>query len=238
MTCNDQVAGLFQRKKITKTLNKISTILLAGTTVIALGTAAMAKTGYTEMLQSVKDGLVSLQVPDAGLDKLSVGQLVMLSDIIDGTESNSDKQAAAEAVFRDAINPDVMSMTNAGAKQMEAELKADLEGGGLKMPSAQQLTFSQVQELLAVFETNHANDASDAAAILSKIEHPVMATMGNAGAMQLEAELKCKLESVGLTLPAKDKLTFQQVSELTAIFDQGGSNGDMKDAAMKVLGTN
>lgn len=215
---------------------KLSTLLLAGTAALALGGAALAKTGYAEMLQSVKDGLASIQVPEAGLDKLSVAQLGMLSEIIDGKESDSDKQSAAEAVIRDALKPDAMRMTNAGAKQMEAELKVDLEGAGLKMPGAHTLSFAQVQELLAIFETPDANDANEAAALLAKIEHPVPATMGNAGAKQLEAELKGNLSSLGLSLPAGDKLTFKQVSELTTVFDQGGTSEDMKAAAMKVLG--
>lgn len=219
-----------------KKLSTVSTIVLAGATALVLGTAAFAKTGYSEMLQSVKDGLVSIQVPVDSLDKLSVAQLGMLSEIIDSDQSNSDKQGAAEAVIRDALKPDAMLMTNAGAKQMEAELKVNLEGAGLKMPSADKLTFAQVQELLAIFESSDANDAADAAALLSKIEHPVMATMGNAGAKQLEAELKGNLETVGITLPSSDKLTFEQVSKLTSIFDQGGSNADVKAAAMLVLG--
>ena len=219
-----------------KKLSTVSTIVLAGATALVLGTAAFAKTGYGEMLQSVKDGLVSIEVPETGLDKLSVAQLGMLSEIIDSDQSNADKQAAAEAVIRDALKPDALLMTNAGAKQMEAELKVDLEGAGLKMPGADKLSFAQVQDLLAIFETSDANDAADAAALLSKIEHPVMATMGNAGAKQLEAELKGNLATVGITLPSSDKLTFEQVSKLTSIFDQGGSNADVKAAAMQVLG--
>lgn len=219
-----------------KKISTVSSFVLAGATALVLGTAAFAKTGYGEMLQLVKDGLVSIQVPEANLDKLSVAQLGMLSEIIDSDQSNADKQAAAEAVIHDALKPQAMLMTNAGAKQMEAELKVDLEGAGLKMPSAEKLTFAQVQELLAVFETPDAKDAADAAAILSKIEHPVMATMGNAGAKQLEAELKGNLESVGISLPSSDKLTFEQVTMLTSIFDQGGSNADMKAAAEQVLG--
>lgn len=219
-----------------KKLSTVSSFVLAGATALVLGSAAFANTGYKEMLQSVKDGLVSIQVPVDGLDKLSVAQLGTLSEIIDSQQSNADKQGAAEAVIRDALKPGAVLMTNAGAKQMEAELKGDLEGVGLKMPSAENLTFAQVQELLAIFEAPDANDAADAAALLAKIEHPGMATMGNAGAKQLEAELKGNLETVGITLPASDKLTFKQVSELTAIFDQGGSNADLKAAAMQVLG--
>lgn len=219
-----------------KKLSTVSSFVLAGATALVLGSAAFANTGYKEMLQSVKDGLVSIQVPVDGLDKLSVAQLGTLSEIIDSQQANADKQGAAEAVIRDALKPGAVLMTNAGAKQMEAELKGDLEGVGLKMPSAEKLTFAQVQELLAIFEAPDANDAADAAALLAKIEHPGMATMGNAGAKQLEAELKGNLETVGITLPASDKLTFKQVSELTAIFDQGGSNADLKAAAMQVLG--
>lgn len=219
-----------------KKISAVSSFVLAGATALVLGTAAFASTGYGEMLQSVKDGLVSIQVPEANLDKLSVAQLGVLSEIIDSDQSNADKQAAAEVVIRDALQPYAMLMTNAGAKQMEAELKVDLEGAGLKMPSAEKLTFAQVQDLLAIFETPDANDTADAAAILSTIEHPVMGTMGNAGARQLEAELKGNLDSVGVSLPSSDKLTFEQVSKLTAIFDQGGSNADLKAAAKQVLG--
>ncbi len=43
-------------------------------------------------------------------------------------------------------NAGTVTMGNAGAVQMEAELKADLSGVGLKYPSAEVLTLAQVED--------------------------------------------------------------------------------------------
>ncbi|MBC7738430.1 MAG: hypothetical protein H7245_14720 [Candidatus Saccharibacteria bacterium] len=129
-----------------------------------------------------------------------------------------------------AFVANAQSLGNAGAVQMEAELKADLIGVGLKYPAAQALTLAQVEELLAVFDVKEkvtgkptaeetAAKADAATAILSRISAPVVASTGNAGVKQLEAELKADLDGAGIKHPSLKILTLAQVEELLAVFD-------------------
>lgn len=217
--------------------SKLSTIVLAGVTAAMLSsTATFAQTGYKETYQSVKDSLESMQVPTKDLGMLTVEKLGELTAILDGTGSSSEKQAAAEKLLNDAKHPETMTLNNAGAKQLEAELKADLEGVGLKYPGNDKLSLGQVQRLLEIFQTPDSTDGADASAVLNADEHPTVEKMGNAGAIQLEKELKGNLDSIGIVLPANEKLTFQQVIDLTAIFDKTGSGDDVATAAKAVLG--
>ena len=219
------------------TLSKLSTIVFAGVTAAMLSsTATFAQTGYKETYQSVKDSLEAMQVPTKDLGMLTVEKLGELTAILDGTLSGAEKQAAVVKLLNDAKHPETFTMNNAGAKQVEAQLKADLEGVGLKYPGNDKLSLDQVQRLLEIFQTSDSTDGADASAVLKADEHPVVETMGNAGALQLEKELKGNLESVGIALPANEKLTFQQVVDLTAIFDKTSSGDDAAAAAKAVLG--
>ncbi len=61
------------------------------------------------------------------------------------------------------------------------------------------------------------------AALLSSAAFVVSAetvTMGNEGAMQIEAELKTKMEAAGLQYPTSANLTFAQVQELLVVFNK------------------
>jgi hypothetical protein len=217
---------------------KFSTLVMAGTTAVMMGTTSFASTNEFKQLQaSVVSGLEALQVPTAAVPKLTMAQVEELSSILDQTtDSAASRAAAANQLIDQAVHPTQISLTNAGAKQMEAELKSDFEAAGLKWPGAEKLSLAQVQDLLVSFEKNAASGKDQAVQVLSQIESNGPATMHNGGAEQLATQLKGQLAQVGIELPASDKLSFQQVTDLSNIFASDSNTADAKAAAMKVLG--
>ena len=219
---------------------KLSTLVAAGTTAMLLGTASFASgtADYKQLETSVIDGLHGLNVPTAEVSHLTMAEVLQLSQIIDSTDPASDRAAAATQILDTAQHPELASMTNAGAAQIADQLKGQFETAGLAWPGAEKLTLAQVDQLSAAFNASPAAGKARATAILDEISHPVTDTMHNAGAKQLRSELQGQLNQVGLKLPANDKLTFQQVSDLTDIFASTHNQADQKAAAMKVLSIN
>jgi hypothetical protein len=219
---------------------KISTLVAAGSTAMLLGTASFASgtSEYKQLETSVIDGLHSLNVPSSQVAHLTMAEVAQLSQIIDSTDPAADRAAAATQIIDSASHPEMASMSNPGAAQMADQLKAQFETAGLAWPGAEKLTLAQVDQLSVAFATSPEAGHKLATTVLDQINHPVPVTMGNAGAQQLQAELQGQLQQVGLKLPANDKLTFKQVSDLSNIFASNVSQDDMKAAAMKVLAIN
>lgn len=221
-------------------IGKISTLVAAGTTAALLATASFASGvgDYKQLETSVIDGLHSLNVPTAAVSHLTMAQILQLSQIIDSTDPAADRAAAATQVIDTATHPGKLTTANAGAQQMAVQLKAEFETAGLQWPGIKKLSVAQIDELTTAFQTSPAAGKKLAISVLDEISHPAMTSMHNAGAHQLRKELTASLQQVGLKLPPKDKLSFDQVAQLSDIFSNGGSNSDMKAAAMKVLSIN
>lgn len=218
----------------------LSTLLIAGVTAGLLATTASAgMADYTQLEQSVRAGLESLGVSTGQLGQLTMDQVAQLSAILDREDSGGDKAQAAAEVIANAVNPRVVSMTSPEGRQLLATLKADMDRVGLTYPHLDRLSAVQVQEVIDVFG-HHKKDgerAKQAAeAIFANFDRPADVTVTNAGLIQLENQMDAQLTTLGITPPSPSKLTFDQVSQLTAIFEAGGPEADQKAAALKVLG--
>jgi len=144
---------------------------------------------------------------------------------------------------------ETVMMGNEGAIQIEAALKAKMAEYGLDYPSAENLTFSQVQELLLVLnkpddtpgdETAAEKNAkiADAKQVLSRINSAEPITAANQGVPQILDDLRNKLQSVGLDYPTAETLTIAQVSALYAVFDEPYKDGTLPTQAEKTARAN
>jgi hypothetical protein len=219
----------------------LSTLVLAGVTAGLLGsTAAFAgMSDYNQLEQSVKVGLESLQVNTDHLGQLTLDQVAQLSAILDTNDSNADKTMAANHVIESAVNPQPIAMDSPEGRALMHTLKVGLDRVHVTYPSLDKLNAVQVQAVIDVLNHHTRNDSKAKLAVegaLANFDRPATVTLTNAGVRQLEKEMDAKLITLGLTPPARNSITFAQVGDLTAIFDQGGSTADQKTAAMKVLG--
>lgn len=117
-------------------------------------------------------------------------------------------------------------------------LKTQLSAPGLTYLSVDTLTFSQMQELLQIFLPPDGSDLEEAKALLDRNGQPVRQTMGNEGAVQLMNEVTVQLDTVGPEVPAGRILSFQEVADLAAVWDEQGSDSDYSAAAKRILGMN
>lgn len=223
-----------------KTTTNIARMILAGTTAVLLSLPASAQTveqtGYAAMYKNINAGLVALQVPTTDLNKLNAEQLGQLAAILDGQDTDVDKKAAAETVFRDSLMPVMVPMGSAGAQQIKEQLMANLASVGLEYPTDQRLSFLQVQKLMDIFQTPNDSDKTEAEGVLAEITAPTADTMKNPGARQLRDEIYSDLAKVGVVLPAGTVLTFDQVVDLTAVFDRDVADAEKATAAKAILG--
>jgi 5-methylthioribose kinase len=144
----------------------------------------------------------------------------------------------AAALVLSAV-PSIAAIT--GQDELEKIVTNELTGLGIKTDHVKQLTLAQIAELATITQSADSDATRKAAAekVIDSAIKPQMMMMGNAGAVQLEKELKDNLTSVGIVLPPREKLTFAQVMELTTIFDAADTaTADKKAAAEKVLGMN
>ena len=223
---------------MSRLLPKRATLLTVATVALLSGAPLLAETGYQQMLQNVTNELSALNVPTTEVGLLSVDGLSQLAAILDSSRNDAAKKSAAEALFRDRLHASTPGMGSEGAVQMQAQLASQLAAAGLTHPPIDQLTFSQVQQLLQIFESPESGDRDEASALLAKIAMPARQAMGNEGAQQLYNEVTVHLDSVGLKVPAGSSLTFQQVADLAAVWDQDGSDSDHAAAAKLILGIN
>jgi hypothetical protein len=139
-----------------------------------------------------------------------------------------------------AAVPSMAAIT--GHKELQQIVTDELTGLGIKTDHVQNLTLAQISQLATITESSDSPEdrKTEAQRVIDMAMAPPVATMGNAGAVQLEAELKGDLATVGIDLPPREKLTFAQVMDLTTIFaaDNTDAGADRKAAAEKVLGIN
>ncbi len=208
-----------------------------------MGTAAPAQMAeFTQIQQSVKAGLSTLQVNTDNLDQLSMAQISKLAAILDNGDTDQAKSQAAKNVIEIAVNPPAdATKTPEGMAQLKM-LKSNLDRVGVKYTGLEGLTADQVLQLSQVFEANKSDDpaAKQAAeAIIIAIGKQTDVPSDNAGVVQLEMQVSTKLAALGITPPAPGMLTLAQVGKLTAIFDQQGSTeAEQKTSAMAVLTVN
>lgn len=221
----------------------ISTLLIAGALAGLMGTAAPAQMAeFTQIEQSVKAGLSTLQINTDNLDLLTMAQISKLAAILDNGDTDQAETQAAKNVIEMAVNPSAdATKTPEGMVQLEM-LKANLDRVGVKYTGLEGLTADQVLQLSQVFDANKNDDpaAKQAAkAIIIAIGTPTNAPSDNAGVVQLGMQVSTKLSALGITPPAQGLLTLAQVGSLTAIFDQQGStDAEQKTSAMAVLAVN
>jgi len=218
----------------------LSTLLAAGVTAGLMATTATAGMAeYTQLEQSVRVGLSSLQVNTDQLGDLTLDQIAQISAILDDGDTNQAKAQAARLVIDTALHPMPVSMTSPEGLALMKTLKADLDRIGATYPGLDKLTANQVQQVIDTISHHKKDDerARQAAeAQFADFDRPASVITTNSGLVQLEKQMDAKLVGLGLTPPAQGALTFGQVSQLTAIFDQAGPDADQKAAAMKVLG--
>jgi hypothetical protein len=231
---------LHRKDDIMKNTTRIARLILAGTTAVLLShtpgiAQTFAQTAYDDMIKNLTAGLMAIQVPADELTMLPAAQLAQIAAILDGKQKDVDKKAAAETVFRDTLHPTRLNMGAESAVQLQDQLKTQLAKVGLAYPTDRALTLDQVQKLLAIFAAEDASDATDAAAVLSDINAPGAETMGNAGAVQLKEQLYADMAKVGVAVPDGVSLTFDQVIELTAVFDRKVNDAEKATAAKAIL---
>ena len=222
-----------------KNFAPLKSLMVVGLVAGLMGSAANASMAdYTQMLDSVKSGLASIQVDTSQLGELTVDELGKLNGILDSNDTNENKAMAANLVIDQAIMPTTLDMNSDIGKQLKAELKTNLARVGLTYP-VNAMNIDQVNHLLAAFHrfSKHDDRAKQAVeGIYASMTNPsaVTSASSNEGLVQQQDQINVKLGSLGITPPAA--LTQEQVAKLSGIFDNGEPEANQKAAAMVVLG--
>jgi hypothetical protein len=222
--------------------NTLTGLLLAGAMAGLMGTAASAQMAdFTQLQDSVKVGLESLQVNTDTLGQLSMAQVAQLNAILESGDTNEIKAQAAANVIAQASAPEpLVTATPEGAALLDA-LKTDLDRVGVQYAGLEGLTQAEAQQLTQVFERHPDDDVAAkqaAEAIILALGDRGDMPAADEGVIQLETQVSAKLTALGLTPPPEGSLTFEQVGKLAGIFDAGGTEAEQKASAMVVLGIN
>lgn len=159
-----------------------------------------------------------------------------LSSILDGTETDVDKAAAANNLIEMATKEPTRMKANEGTMQLEQQAMVYLAGVGLSLPEGIMLSPSQVSRLTVIFGGTDPDAEKKAAAERVLADAMVKVEPSeHSGMDQLEEQLIGKLAAVGLEKPPFGELTMSQVAILNSIFDSKDDDSVKKAAAMKVL---
>ena len=215
------------------------TLSLATAVAVGLwGSASFAEMSeFQQLEQQVINDLATVGVSSAKVGMLTMAEVATLSSILDGTETDVDKAAAATKLIETATTEPSRMKANEGTMQLEQQLMVDLASAGIMLPEGIMLTPSQVARLTVIFDGMETDVDKKAAAerVIADAMIKVVPTE-HSGTDQLEEQLIGKLASVGLEKPPFGTLTMSQVAKLNAIFDGKEDDSDKKAAAMKVLG--
>jgi hypothetical protein len=203
----------------------------------AAGSASYADmASYNQLEQGVINDLNGLGVDTHQIGMLTMAELTSLAAILEGSDSETAKADAAKKMIVDATMAPERVQANSGRAQIAANVMVELEALGMKLPTKNPLSPSQLARLAVVLDSDRtdANKKTAAEVILAE-NLPPTTPFGMSGIMQLEEELEGKFAAVGIEAPAKGSLTLSQVAELSVIFDGMDPDADKKAAAMKVL---
>ena len=214
------------------------TLSLAAVIAVGLwGSASFAEMSQFQQLeQQVINDLASVGVSSAKVGMLTMAEVATLSSILDGTETDVDKAAAANNLIEMATKEPTRMKANEGTMQLEQQAMVYLAGVGLSLPEGIMLSPSQVSRLTVIFGGTDPDAEKKAAAERVLADAMVKVEPSeHSGMDQLEEQLIGKLAAVGLEKPPFGELTMSQVAILNSIFDSKDDDSVKKAAAMKVL---
>ena len=214
------------------------TLSLAAAIAVGLwGSASFAEMSQFQQLeQQVINDLASVGVSSAKVGMLTMAEVATLSSILDGTETDVDKAAAANNLIEMATKEPTRMKANEGTMQLEQQAMVYLAGVGLSLPEGIMLSPSQVSRLTVIFGGTDPDAEKKAAAERVLADAMVKVEPSeHSGMDQLEEQLIGKLAAVGLEKPPFGELTMSQVAILNSIFDSKDDDSVKKAAAMKVL---
>ncbi len=191
---------------------------------------------YQQLEQGVINDLGGLAVNTDQIGMLTMAELTNLAAILEGPGTNAEKADSANKLISDATSPPERIKANEGRAQIAANVMAELEALGLKLPTTNRLSPSQLARLAVIMDSGRTDDDKKIAAEVVLAENlPAPVPFGKSGIMQIEEQLVGHFESVGITPPAEGMLSLSQAAELTVIFDGMDDDATKKAAAMKVL---
>lgn len=107
-------------------------------------------------------GKLGLMLPEGQM--LMPSQIARLTSIMNGTERDETKKAAAEVVLAETM-PEVTPFGKSGYEQLEASLAGNFASIGVEQPAFGTLTLAQVSELNVIFNSMDTNDVKKAAVL-------------------------------------------------------------------------
>lgn len=214
------------------------TLPLATALAVSLwGSASFAEmSNFQQLEQQVINNLATVGISSAKVGMLTMAEIATLSAILDSTDNDTEKAAAATKLIETATTEPTRMKNNEGTMQLEQQLMVQLASAGITLPEGTMLSPSQVARLNIIFtgmDTDEEKKASAEIVIAEAMTKVVPSE--NSGMDQLEEQLIGKLASVGLEKPPFGSLTMAQVASLNAIFDGQDADSDKKTAAMKIL---
>lgn len=214
------------------------TLSLAATVAMGLwGTASFAEmTQFQQLEQQVINDLATVGVSSVGIGMLTMAEVAQLSSILDSTDTDVVKAAAAKKLIETATQEPARVKNAEGTMQQEELAMNGLDSLGLSIPAGVTLSPSQLGQLAGIFADmdNDADKKAAAERVLADAMVKVVPT-DRAGTMQLEEQLMNKLTAIGIEPPAFGTLTISQVGQLNAVFDGDDNDTKKKEIAMKIL---
>ncbi|MCR8725726.1 hypothetical protein [Frigidibacter sp. ROC022] len=228
-----------------KLISRTSSAVLALATVTALSmSSAFADTAtLTQMQDQLRGELQSVGITDVDFSTLTFAQVADLSALFD--QKDASARAAAEAILQAPARAATGKLSTRNfpqAQELVAMVTNDLRSVGIEGRNLDKLSIGELQDLAAVFSKDEPGSPDLQARVMAVLDahqrdRAVMRTVADfPKAAEMARIVNADLGSLGIKVAHPEKLTLEQLSQISAAFDSTDSAATRAAAVNRILG--
>lgn len=223
-------------------------LAVATVSILAVSSAFANSATLTQMQDQLRQELQGVGITDVDFSKLTFTQIADLSAVFDqtGTTDRADAEAILQGPERTAA--ETLSVRDfPQARQLALMVTNDLKSVGIDDRNVEDMSIGEVQALAEVFSrsttgtgnsTVGLHDAAMAVLDAHARDAVLMKTVADfPKATEMERMVVADLGTLGIEVAHPEKLTLEQLSQISEAFDSMDSAADRTAAITRILGT-